>query len=170
MVSFIVVVYIHQKNVLLDDTKLSDVYNKMEMIRPKPTYFYLDSDIVSLIDDIKEYREYNLISFSRMIYAIDTILELVRDIDLGVQSIPDHIQVIIHQKNIAVESLQSVLFKLPPNRKIEYKLERSVYFLQLYLQRHIDRLIIKNDTMIKETGYNTKTKVLYIEEPKPFQI
>jgi hypothetical protein len=131
MVSTMIVLYMFQQSALSDEKRLSDIYNKMEMIRPRPTYFYLDSDIIHLVDDIKEYREYNLISFSRMIYAIDTLLELVYDINIGVDSLADHIQVAIHQKEIAIELLQSILFKLPPNRMLEYKLERSVYFLQL---------------------------------------
>ena len=170
IVSTLLILYRHQKKSKEDETNMRDIYNKMEMIRPKPSYFYLDSDIIQLVDDIKEYREYNLISFSRMIYAIDTLLELVNDVEIGVELLGDHIEVAKHQKEIATEALRSILFKLPQIRTLEYKLERSVYLLQLYLQRHIDKMIHKNDRHIQEHGYNAKTKVIPIEEPAPHPI
>lgn len=170
IVSSILIMYRHQQKSKEDETSLKDIYNKMEMIRPNPTYFYLDSDIIQLVDNIKEYREYNIISFSRMIYAIDTLLELVNDVEIGVELLGDHIEVAKHQKEIATESLRSILFKLPQIRTLEYKLERSVYLLQLYLQRHIDKMIHKNDRHIQEHGYNSKTKIIQIDEPAPHAI
>ena len=71
-----------------------------------------------------------------------------------------------HEKQKAVDNLQSILFKLPVNRELEYKLERAIYAMNLILQRHIDHMIHAIQEDIKKNGYNHKTKVYYFDDPE----
>ena len=93
-------------------------------------------------------------------------LEIVHDMELGVEKYGDNIDVAMHQKRIAIDNLQSILFKLPVNRMLEYKLERAIYNLRLILQRHIDKMIHNVQKQIKKEGYDIYTKVYYIDHPK----
>lgn len=164
--AMLIIFYFNMKDKRKYETKMNDLYFKLHLISPKPTYFYMDSDIIELIDDIKEYREYNLVSWSHMIYSLDNFLEIVHDFEIGVKDKGDNLDIMKHQKQLAVDHLQAILFKLPVSRPIEYKLERAIYYMNLILQRHIDNIMHEIEKDIKENGYNTKTKIFYFDEIK----
>jgi hypothetical protein len=165
VIGLIVIFYFNMRDGRLYKTKMNDLYFKVSAIHPKPTYFYMDSDIIELVDDIKEYHEYNIVAWSRMIYALDNFLEIVHDMELKVEDFGENIDVAKHQKQLATDNLQAILFKLPVNRTLEYKLERAVYFMNLILQRHIDNMIHTIENDIERNGFNTKTKVFYFDQP-----
>lgn len=165
-ISFLIMLYWDKKDKREHKTRMEDLYFKLHMINPRPKWFYIDSDIIELVDDIKEYREYNVVSFTQMIYALDNFLEIVHDMELGVKDFEDNIEVAKHQKRKAIDNLQSILFKLPVDRALEYKLERAIYHLRLMLQRHIDSMIHKQQEHIKEHGYDKNTKVFYFDHPE----
>jgi len=165
VISGVIMLYLDKKNKREQKTEMDNIYLKLHMIHPRPKWFYLDSDVIELVDDVKEYGEYNKVAFSKMIYALDNFLEIVHDMNLGVQDFEDNIDVAKHQKRIAIDNLQSILFKLPVDRAIEYKLERAIYNLRLILQRHIDKMIHKQQKRIKDHGYNKRTKVYYFDHP-----
>jgi len=166
IIALIIIFYLDKKNKREQKTQMDNIYLKLNMIRPKPKYFYMDSDIILLIDDIKEYREYNLVAYSNLIYALDNFLEIVHDIRLGVKDIEDNIDVAMHQKRISIDNLQSMLFEIPVDRMLEYKLEKAIYNLDLMLQRHIDKMIHIQQNKIEMEGYNNRTKVYYFDHPE----
>jgi hypothetical protein len=167
IISIALIAYFNMQDKRKYETRMNDLYFKLQLIDPKPTYFYMDSDIIELIDDIKEYREYNIVAYSKMIYALDNFLEIVHDMELGVKDFGDNIEVAQHQQQIAIDNLQSVLFKLPVNRKLEYKLEQAIYSMKFILQRHIDKMIHILNKDIEDNGYNTRTKIFYFDQPRP---
>lgn len=166
IIGLVIVFYYNMRDKRNYETKMNDLYHKLHMIHPKPKYFHMDSDIIELIDDIKEYSEYNIIAWSRMIYALDNFLEIVHDMELGVKDFADNVDTAKHQKQLAIDQLQTILFKLPVNRKIEYKLERAIYSMNLILQRRVDAMIHQIQNDIKENGFHTRTKMYYFDEPK----
>lgn len=166
IVGLVLMFYFNMKDKRNYAAKMDDLYFKLHLINPQPTYFYMDSDIIELVDDIKEYREYNIVAWSRMIYALDNFLEIVHDFEIAVEDRGDNLDIMMHQKQKAITNLQSILFKLPVNRALEYKLERAVYYMNLILQRHIDAVIHDNEKDIEENGYHTKTKIYYFDQPK----
>jgi len=168
IISFVLIAYFNIKDTRTHETKMNDLYFKLQIIDPKPRYFYMDSDIIVLIDNIKEYREYNIVAWSKMIYALDNFLEILHDMEISVKDYGDNIDVAMHQKQMAIDQLQSVLLKLPVNRKLEYKLERAIYSMKLILQRHIDMMINRLHKYTENNGYTTRTKVFYHDQPSPF--
>lgn len=169
IVAIIMILYLDKKNKRSDETKMDNLYLKLHMINPRPSYFYIDSDVIELIDDIKEYKKYNIIAYSNLIYSLDNFLEIVHDMELGVKDFKDNIDIAVHQKKIAIEYLQSFLFKLPVDRALEYKLERAIYYLSLILQRHIDKMVHMLQNNIKKHGYNKKTGIYYLDHPKTLE-
>lgn len=168
-IAILIMFYMDKRSKRDQETKMTDLYIKLHSIKPRPKYFYMDSDIIELVDDIKEYYEYNIVAFSNMIYALDNFLEIIHDMEIGVKDHADNLEVAKHQQRIALDNLQSILFKLPVDRALEYKLERSIYYLSLFLQRHIDAMIHHNEDLIKKNGYDKNTKVYYIDHPQPIE-
>lgn len=166
VISLLIVFYIDKKDKREQQIKMDDIYLKLHLISPRPKWFYIDSDVIELIDDVKEYREYNIVAWSRLIYTLDNFLEIVHDMELGVRDYKDNIDVAIHQKRIAIDNLQSILFKLPVDRALEYKLERAIYHLKLILQRHLDKMIHTLQKKNKTEGYNKFSGVYYFDHPE----
>lgn len=162
----VVMLYLNKKDDREQLSKMKELAIKLNNIHPRPRWFYIDSDVIEIVDDIKEYGQYNIVAFSNMIYAIDNFLELVNDMELGVEDVEDNIDVALHQKRIAIDNLQAILFKLEVNRALEYKLEQAIYSLRLVLQRHVDKMLHRQEKRIAQNGYDNRTRVYYFDHPK----
>lgn len=169
ILAIVIILYINKRHERNISARMDSIYLKLHMIQPRPKFFYMDSDIIELIDDIKEYRNYNMISYTKLIYALDNFLEIVSDMEIAVKDFKDNIEVALHQKQIAIDNLQSILFSLPIDRKVDYKLEQAIYNLSLMLQRHIDKMIHKLNKDIEINGYHTKTGMMYLDHPKTLE-
>jgi len=165
LIASLIMFYLDKKFKREHKIKMDDIFLKLHMIRPRPKWFYMDSDIIELVDDVKEYREYNIVAWSRVIYALDNFLEIIHDMELGVRDYKDNIDIANHQKRIAIDNLQSILFKLPVDRALEYKLEQAIHNLRFMLQRHIDKMIHTLQKINKEEGYHKDSGIYYFDHP-----
>jgi len=164
----IIVIYILNEKRLSNDTNEMNLLElKLTRIFPPPDYFYMDSGIVELVYDIQEFQRYNESAYNNMIKHIDNFLHLRLDIERGIKHCEATIDIVKDERNNALNSLHSLIYKTPPNREFENKLTKALESLQYILQLHIDYMIQHCNKRYKKTGPNVSNKMLYQDEPNP---
>jgi hypothetical protein len=163
----LLVIYLYQQRQYIETNELENIYIKLRNIRPQPIYFYMDSNIIELVYDIREYYDINPRGFTSMVYAIDNFLHFVKDFERGITEKKRIIDSCKEQMTKSVDALQSMIFDIYIDKQVDFKLERAIYYLRLFLQRHIDKmiLIVQKDNSI---GMDKASEVIYIDHPNPY--
>jgi hypothetical protein len=140
---------------------------RMKMIQPATKYFYTDPDVINIFYNIKEFRNYNQDAYERAVKSTDTILSLHEDVIKGVMICDEYLNEARRHLKIALNSLQSIIFKMPNSPKMYKgskpdpllkKYHDALKILHLILRRHIDEIfnVCKKQTANEEITINTK--------------
>lgn len=153
----IVLLYLYDKKEQMIENK------KKEFIRPLPKNS--KKEIISFLFSIQDFYEYNPIAYENMVEGLDQFFdrynEILKDVSLAGISYEN----LIEEKRHVINSLHSIIFKLPSNRKYDKKLENAIksieYFLQIYLDNveKINNEYIYNKGIINTSKFIKKTKV-----------
>tara|TARA_B100000678_G_scaffold283605_1_gene283943 strand:- start:174 stop:962 length:789 start_codon:yes stop_codon:yes gene_type:complete len=162
-----VIYFLNEKRRATESGEMSQIELKLTRIFPPPDYFYMDSGIVELTYDIQEFKKYNEKAYENMIKHIDNVLHLRLDIERGVKHCEATVDIAKDERDDALNSLHSIIYKTPSNREFESKLTKALESLQYILQLHIDFMIQNCNNRYKKSGPNINNKMLYQDDPKP---
>lgn len=144
---------------VIDKLKTTEIM--MESIIPRPSFFYIDANLIEFAYNMMSYRKYNTKAFSKMVEAIDHLLQIRMDIENpALQNCTETFQVAMDMKNTALNELHSIIHSVPTDEEhiLETKLLNAVKTLQLFLQRHLDEMTEICNTRTDAKGWNISTK------------
>lgn len=146
-------------------TKMQELELKMNNIFPKPRYFYLDAGIVELIHSIREFKNYNVLSFNRLIRTLDDFLGLTLDIKKNPENGFQLYETLKNMKKASLNLLHSIIYNTPSDLVAENKLDTALESLHFILNFHLEKLRKIINENYEENGPNIVNKYIYNEGP-----
>ena len=148
LISFVIIfVYIYQSKILY----MYEV--QKSLIYPKSKFIEKHNDILTFLFTIQEFYDYSPQNYLNMIIHIDKLLSVYEDILIDNKYAGLYYDSITEYKNIALVSLQNILYKLPDDKTIIKKYNESKHILEKLLNKYIDKVIELN------TEYNIKNNI-----------
>jgi hypothetical protein len=119
----------------VDEYKRTEL--QLESLIPRPVYFYMDSNIIELMYNLLEFRQFSIRDYDETIFAIDDLLKLRLDVERGVDDCSHYVIVAKEQRQKAIDHLSAMLIATPGNHILQAKLTEGIEILRLFLQHHI---------------------------------
>lgn len=132
----VIILHERQRTQLVDEMTLLEI--KMESINPKPTYFYIDANIVDVVYTMMEFRQVSPKNFKTMVMSIDNILSLRLDVEKGIVHCGRMYTVAMDNYEKAMNSIMGIMVGLTTDNIRLKKLKLARENLQIMLLRHLD--------------------------------
>jgi hypothetical protein len=132
------------------------------MIKPKLNNINFDnnSDIVDFLFSIQDFYIYNPSAYEEMIDNLNAFYTLVENIFNEPQFCSYYYQIAFSKKNNAINSLQSIIFKLPTEPAFTDKLNRAHERLETILNKKMNDIYDQCQKHLIEYGRDTTTTPL----------
>lgn len=159
--SIIIIFLLNEKRRSTSITRMSELELKLQSIFPTPKYFYLDSGIVELIHSIREFKNYNVLAFNRLVRVLDDFLSLTLDIEKNPKNGYQLYDNLDNMKDSALNLLHSIIYNTPSDLAAENKLDDALQSLQFILNFHLEKVRIKSNEEYTKEGPNIKNRYIY---------
>ncbi len=165
--------------------KIRQFYNNTEMElsekevekivnRNKLRYLYIDTNLIHFLHSLIPVQKYNKIEFFNMLKATDNILEIKKQISRYYQAnggYPDNTAQMFERsitlKTNALNSLHSLIYKLPKNKIFMDYFNKSLYRFNILLSRNLDDIYSYYRHDIYRRGITCNTKFVNYDKTKP---
>ncbi len=132
-------------------------------------YFITDPQLIRWVNDVSEFKQYNILIFNKMIKTIDHMLRLVRDVKKGVHYCSENIDIIQDLRSSILNQFHSLIHNISISNlrlKLNYYLEQ----LAKLLNDHISKLlkVCKLYYMQKPIDIESKFDITKLNDPLPF--
>jgi hypothetical protein len=118
--------------------RMEEIELKLLSIKPKPEYFYLDAGIIELIYSIYDLRDYNTLTFNKIILFLDNFLKLRLYAEEDDILFVNHIQNMKKYKKLILNHMQSLQLSLNSNYpQLVIKLNKAIKEMHVLLNIHI---------------------------------
>lgn len=166
-VSYLIIKYLNDKKISNTDdiNKQNDI--KATYIKPEPQLINDHPDLIDFFFTIQELHDYNPEAYEEMIDNVEAMLRLYKDIDKITHKCEDRYQIAESKIRNAVNALHSIIFSLE-NNKIINKLNRSHRKLNKILNSYLLKMFKKCEDIRLVNGYNSDTKLIDFDKPKPY--
>lgn len=156
----LILYYLNDNYTKTKNTINTILQTKNDSILPKTTHVSNYNDMVNFLFSIQDFYIYNATAYEDMVQAIDTFFiyyeEVINNNELaGIQY-----DILIDKKKLALNSLQSIIYKIPINAQYTKKLNDSVVMLNEILQNYIENIKLINENNIYKNGYRRSTKII----------
>ena len=116
------------------EIKLQEINSGMDY---KAKYLYIDADIINLLYNIIEYKDFNKKVYKSLLKNVDKFLTIRENIK-NVVNCNDYIKNAEDFYRISLNEMQSFVYSLPSDPIINEKMKRSLNRLHLLLKRNMD--------------------------------
>lgn len=162
----IIVYYLNDKNKTTLGYLNEQIETRMLSLRPKPSYFHLDTDIIDIFYNTRDFRKYHREGYDNALMCTDNLLSIVYSVKLGVNDCFRNYDIAREQYEKAMNHYQSIIHHLPTQKVLLDKYQTSMNILQLLLRRHIDDIYKNCEETQVEKGINNRTELRYNTGPK----
>ncbi len=129
-------------------------------------YYFVDSELVELLLDIKEYHEYNPSVYRKIILIIDRFLNIVNDMEKNTSRMGNLYQIAEQQKYKAINALHSMIHTVPQTDTTVEKHKHALKKMEILLNTHLDNIYNYMVYSYGKDEINTSTKFIYKNHPK----
>lgn len=168
LIATLVVYFLNERRRTTQSSDMKELEIKLVRITPTPKYFHLDAGIVELVYSIKEFRTYNEQAFVDMITSIDKFLATIYDVENNVDNCHFSVESAQNFKKLALNSLMSIIFRVPQDNLIYKKLRKAANSLHFILNHHISQIKTICNNKVKKIGLNSTNKIVITNHPTPF--
>ena len=172
MTTLAIIYYLYNKNILIDEQEQEQELEleqelaqeiKLENIVPNVDDIEKD-DIIDFLFSIQDMYEYNPLSYEEMIdyiRAFFTLYDIILNSPTNSVRFSDYYyQIAESNKNNAVNSLHSIIYKLPNDKALMDKHTRAHKRLETILTYYINELYDKCKDNLLKNGYNIHTRAI----------
>jgi hypothetical protein len=134
-------------------------YRFMPLVtNPKKSIEHID--LINFLFSIQDLYIYNPQAYGDMTEHIDYILRLYDEVidDTGLAG--SNYYLIQDQKNNALNSLQSILLKMPQNTEYDNKLKNATTILEKILNEYMNKTYVIYERNLYENGYTANTRTI----------
>lgn len=167
VVSLFLLYFLQQKNKSEYTSEIKQLEMKLNSIYPKPNFFHIDSRILEIIYDAKDFQESNPKVFTNLINYIDNFLKIVNDFELDLIDYSNNYDVARDNMYKAINEFDTLFVNLPiySNDIFYKKFQNLKNKLNLILLNHLKKISVKSNNKFKE-NVNNKNKPVDFLEPK----
>ena len=113
---------------------------KLNSIVPRPDYLYIDADLVNFFYNIREFRDYNPLSYDSCLRSVDNLLHLETDAEKNTEMCFYDFDSAKDSMFKALNKLQTLIFRTPLSPVTLDKYQDALSKLHLVLKRHTDNI------------------------------
>ena len=167
VVAVLIIYYVNDKDHTTGANYITTMRNKLASKELTDTkYFYLDSELVDLVYDIKEYRLYNPFVYRKLVGIIDSFLNLVSDMEKDTTRMGELFQIAEQKKYSALNALHSMIHSIPRTPTTTVKYQHALTRLETLLNNHLDTIYQYTVYSYGKKPINIETKFIYKNHPK----
>ncbi len=141
---------------------------KQDIIRPKPRKLQNYDDILELMANIQDLYVYNPPSYEEVVDNIDSMLIVYEESKILPELAGINYSIMERKKHNALNSLHSIIYKLPAAPNMVNKHTQSMKKLEKILDKYLYEIYSINQEIIMKEGYKNTTKVINFNGPKEF--
>lgn len=138
IVALIVVYYRIDKRKTIVSDSYGELEYRLKTLYPKPQNFHMDSDLINIFYNMRNFRKHHSEGYDESLVAIDNMLKLESEITAGAFHCKENMDVMKEMMNKALNHFHSIIFKLPVQVYLMRKHKRALNSLHILLRRHID--------------------------------
>lgn len=141
-----------------DDSGLLKNRTKSSVVGYSPKYLHNSVDIINLLYDILDIREYSPNVYLNIVENIDILLKLQEEFanSGGLDQCTENLEVAKDHMNLALNNMQSFIYSIPSNKFVDRKFSHRLQRLQLLLLRITDSLY--RSCKLQDLNLNTYRK------------
>lgn len=161
-IALIIIIYMYSNYQIVNDQQTELFEKKKEIITPniQNTEIIKYDDIVDFIFSIQDFYAYNQQAFEDLVETIDNFFILYNETYIDKSKCGINYEMMEIKMNNALNTLNSILIKLPKNDQYDNKLFKSVNILKYLLQKYLNEILNIYNIYIYENGYTSNTKVI----------
>ena len=148
-------------------SKNKELMVKLKSLSPKPANFHMDSDIINLFYNIRDFKTMNSEAYDQALIAVDNMLKVVSEIEAGVYHCKENLDIVRDQMNKAMNHLHTIIYKAPVPKSVILKYMKSLKALHIILRRHVDHVVDVCQKQYKDRGIDINTHFVYNDGPRP---
>lgn len=160
-IGVVVILYMNGKQTAVNELFEKQMEIKLDAIKPEPYKLKetKNKDIIDFLFSIQDFYVYNQQAYEELIANIESFLTLYEDIFGGDEDLAFYYyQIAESKKNNALNSLQSMIYKLPVDPIITDKFDRAHKRLETILNKYMNQLYDKCTHLIIKNGHNIHTR------------
>lgn len=138
--SLVIVYYLNDYQTINYEDEIQTTEMKLNSIKPKPNFFYIDAVIIDLVYNLMEFSNFNNQDFTNMVYNIDNLFRLELDVEKGVKNCDFIFENVKQLRKDALNNMISILNSIPAIDPMRKKFTEGIKTMQIYLQDHIDKI------------------------------
>lgn len=156
-----VINYMNHRSVKTNDTQ-EDIKNiKIDAIEPKISNdTKKQDDIINFLFSIQDMYVYNPTQYIEMITNINNFYDLYKETDVDNQTSYVNYDLMKQYKRNALNSLSSIIFSLPDDRRVRDKINMSASILDTIMTKNLDQISYIIDNYTYKHGYSVDTKII----------
>lgn len=124
----------------------------------KESYLYLNPLIVEFFFNIREFTQYNMSAYVDCVLHVNHVIKLHQDIKQGLENPFANVDLAKEEIASALNSLESIIYKLPVSVVSNDKYSHSVKILQSILTKYTIEMEQMCQRINKKRGYNAISK------------
>lgn len=160
IVAAFVINYFNHKTITSVDSKKDIIKLKKEHIKPKTKNGFKHHDVVNFLFSVQDLYHYNPLQYEHMVKYVDEFFEMYTICFVDKQSSYYNYGLMKHAKRCALNSLSSIIFSLPNDKRIREKVNNASVILDDILTKYLDHISFLIDEHIYKNGYNVNTKII----------
>lgn len=124
-----------------------------------------DDELVNILYAIQDFYMYNPNAYEEMIHNVNYFFMLFNECINNNQLAGTHYDVLKNTQQNIMNSLNSILYNMPPNSDNDKKLSDAIIELKNITNKYIKYVIKLNSEYIYNNGYNVHTVHIYEDMP-----
>jgi hypothetical protein len=152
VLAVIVILYLTEKQSIVNEIEKKIFDTKLKTIKPIPKELNSDKDIIDFIFSVQDFYVFNPLAYEELIDNLDALIKLRNLIFESSEFANHYYQIAESKKNNAINSLHSIIFKLPNNKTFTEKFDRSHKRLETILNKYLNEMYDQCNFYIKQDG------------------
>nr|QBK88483.1 MAG: hypothetical protein LCMiAC01_01600 [Mimivirus LCMiAC01] len=138
--ALVIIYYIHDKKKVDLNNKETEIKTKIDNIVPVPDKIRYHDDIIDFLFSIQDMYEYNPQAYEEMSDNIEAFLTVYDIIHAGTPLCDHYYQIAESKKDNALNSLHSIIYKIPGDNVVVEKHTRAHKRLETILNKYLNKL------------------------------
>ena len=165
----IVIYYLNERSAQTLNTEADQLWAVLKSPYLKnTTYFITDPTMIRWVDDVSEFKKYNVLTFNKMIATLDHFLRLNHEFKMGINEYKENLDLVKDLKREALAYFHSMIYNIN-QADLRLKFEHYLTQLgQLLNERHAFLIkLVQLEGTFAPVNIDSHLAVTGIDEPTP---
>ncbi len=155
-----------KENDIKEDNEIEEL--KTSLIQPTPSLLQNYKDIINFLFSIQDYYKYNPQTYENIVDNLDDFFHLYEEVYKLNNLAGTNYKLMNTIKSDTINTLHSLIYKLPEDFAYINKLNLSFDILNKILSKYLYDIYKINKSNILNKGYNINTIIINHNEPTPY--